>query len=167
MKLAQNETILKEWNYGQRKCGVFRKEITECILVVTNKRIIATEQKNAKSGKELNEEIMMLKGIVGVDASLKTKSNFLPIVMIIIGIIWTIFLIGIPLWIKGIKLLNQVDFKLNFTTEGLLNSGLQIGFTHMVNGKKKKKKTNDIFKANKVIINEIIEEIGSIVIENQ
>ena len=80
MELYKDERVIKSWDYGQIKKG---KEITNCNLTVTNRRVI---QEQASDINYAYDEIP-LKDISGVSCNYQTASKKSAIIKIVLGII--------------------------------------------------------------------------------
>lgn len=177
MKLAQNEKILKEVCYATSKQGVLSRSATEHWIVITNKRVIGlTKNKNAQlvgTNTASSSQEFAIEGMKGVKSCLSIKSNFWPILQIIVSIPLCFGLIGIPLLIKGVKKLNQYSLSLEFLYDGYISSALRIK-TQRVFIRKKANLDIAIFdmqlssaKINKDAVTEIVNEIGAVIIDNQ
>lgn len=153
MKLAKCEKILKKWPYAHVINGVVD---SECNLVVTNKRIISEKI----SKREISKIEVNLDAIKGLSVYRGAKSNFWPIVGIIFCIPLCFAIVGIPLLIKCIKLLNQGMFDLDLITDGSYKgiAGVAKLFAPINKGKVK-------IKINKDICNEVVDTLGAIILD--
>ena len=161
MVLANNETLIKEWNYASSKAGgLFNKVETKAKIEVTSRRLIYTaSNKNATDRQEVP-----LKEINGLSFKQTSKGNIGAIIKIVFGILFAVVIVGIPLLIMGIKELNQGSFEMEVTTRGQSTSALTVGVSKIL--KAAKSKGNVKININKDIVGEIIETLGSVIVEN-
>ena len=160
MVLAKEETVVKEWEYGKTKSGWFGAE-TKCSLTVTNKRVIAA----STSSRKTSRDEIALKDIQGISVSQETPSQSAAIALIIIGVILMSCIIGIPLFIIGIKmLLNQGSISLSIVTRGVHSTALSLG---LVKRFKLFSKKVTKMKVNNQVAQDMAETIGALVIANE
>jgi hypothetical protein len=155
MKLATGEVIVKDWDYAQTKSA---GEKTVANLMVTNKRIVYTaESKRGISREEI--PIDAVKMVYYGSSKLQTGT---AILYIILGIIFTCTIVGIPLLILGIRMMIQASFNIEIVTKGMEGTSLDIGVAKIL-GKKKKPRIK--VKINKKACVNIVEEFGAALAE--
>ena len=164
MILANNETMIKEWEYGFKKT---KRVVTTSTLAITNKRIISeTKNKNYISRNEIP-----VSAVKAVNASHKTASKFLAKLMIICGIPLCLVIVGIFLVLAGLERLKSGVFELELTTEGVEGETLNVGYVsplkNLFNRKKSKKAPKVKVRVNNESCHEIVETIGAITAENR
>jgi len=161
MTLANNETLIKEWNYATSKAGgLFNKVETKAKIEVTSRRLIYT----ASNEKAIDRQEIPLKEINGLSFKQTSKGNLGAILKIVFGALFSIVLIGIPLLILGIKELNQGSFEMVVTTRGASTTALAIGVSKILGAAKSK--SNVEVKINKAIVTDVIETLGAVITEN-
>ncbi len=153
MKLAKNEKIIKKWPYAHVMNGVVD---AECNLIVTNKRLISEKI----SKREISKVEVNLDAIKGLSVYRGAKSNFWPIVGIIFCIPLCFAIIGIPLLVKCIKLLNQGMFDLDLITDGTYKgvAGVAKLFAPVNKGKVR-------IKIKKDVCTEVVDTLGAILLD--
>ena len=160
MILAKNETLIKEWKYGSKKQ---KRVVTESTLTITDKRIITeTANKNYIARTEIPVNC-----VKSVSASHKTASKLPAYLLIGFGIPLCLVIVGIFMIVAGVKRLKAGEFELCLTTEGLEGEPLEIGFKNLFASKKKRKAPKVKVSIDNAICHEIVETIGSIIIENK
>lgn len=192
IKLAENEQLLKSWNYAT-------KDKKQYNLTVTDKRVVSSEYEQ----ENLTRREISMSTIKSVDGAIKQRKSVSPIILILIAGILT-FIIGITLVFDSIEFISAIfigialivvfillvvlkkvpliiirdfSFQLVIETNVLVGSALYVGsefnkgakattglFASIKNifRKKKVKITIDT-----VLAKEILDEIGSIVVESQ
>ncbi len=158
MILAKNEVLVKNWNYACSKQGMTK---TSTELTVTNKRIIYTRESNIETTR--NE--ILVDNVKGINFYKNFSNKLTAILYTIFGAFLSIIIVGIPLLVKGLRLLSQGGFVLEITTKGQEGSTMLIGASNIVKPIKRKGKLK--VKIDKNEINDIIETLGAIIIENQ
>ena len=84
MTLANNETLIKEWNYASSKAGgLFNKVETKAKIEVTSRRLIYT----ASNKNAIDRQEVPLKEINGLSFKQTSKGNVAAIIKIVFGII--------------------------------------------------------------------------------
>ncbi len=170
MKLATDEIILKTYNYA----SVGKVSDT---LTITNKRaVLSTEGKLNDGSKVHSTDEIMLNSIERVSGALATKRNALYFVLTILFAIASFamlatevdgFLPFIPL-ILAVIFLIVFFFKKKRSFFLVLTSRIYEGMDLSVSvGNWQRKKSNKAIKVkvDEAIASEIIEEIGSIIVE--
>lgn len=124
MRLAQNEHVIGEWEYAQKKEKKgFKSQKTTGSLVLTNKRIVHDlVDKRSITRKEVH-----LNQIVSIDYYHSKLPNFWAIVQIILGIPLCLVIIGIFMIKNAVAKLNAGDFIMEITTEGIKDTAMSIG----------------------------------------
>ncbi|MBE5741921.1 MAG: hypothetical protein E7360_01220 [Clostridiales bacterium] len=170
LKYGVNEVVLKSWDYA--KAGnAMERDKKNCSLVVTNKRIISS----IEDKKSLHREEIPLSEVHGIEGNFKHNKSIWTVIKLIIGIIWSITIIGLIL--GGIKMIKSAIaqmracvFNLVITTNGGNGDPLSIGakgaaaqtrrfhfFSRSVNKFK--------VYVDKDVAREILDEIGSVVLD--
>lgn len=194
MKLAQNEKIIKETCYAESKDRGLTASKEEHWIILTNKRIVSLRKKKGTQlgmedfAADISKEIC-IKDVVGVSSNFKTKSNLgayalmalgviagiillilLKNIHIVLGIIAGIIFAAIII-LKGYKMLNQYTLSIDVTTRGVISNALHIGSGKIISRKRANLDVVDLdlkeVKIDKKAISEIINEIGSIIVDNQ
>lgn len=180
MQLANNEHIIREWEYATSKTGVADLNKTKATLTVTNKRIVH----DMRNKLEISRDEIQLQDVKTLHMSHATKSKVGPVMTIILGII--IMIVGIVLSAKagvaallpvflvlggiivvvGILKLQGGALTLTITTRLQEGSSLGIG---AFGGKGLGKKNKGTLKVvvNNAIASEIVDMIGAIIIDSQ
>lgn len=175
MKLAQNEQIIKEWEYATSQN---RADTMKHSLTVTNKRIIAA----SRGAHKVTQEEVATSDVKSVSLSHYVPSKFFAILMIVLSVVSLavgIFLFvhdedtalyGIPLvalfailLLIGIMNLHQGVFTLTLMTEGTQSFLLGLGAMRLVRKSKKKGATK--VKVNNEVADEIMETLGALIVE--
>ncbi|MBO5851859.1 MAG: hypothetical protein J6R29_05965 [Clostridia bacterium] len=164
MILAKNETLIKEWKYGTK---TQKKLVTDSTLIITDKRIISeTSNKNYISRSEI--PVNCVKSVSG---SHKTPSKLPAYLLIGFGIPLCLVIVGIFMIMAGLERLKAGEFELCIATEGLEGEPLEVGYTSglksLFNRRKARKAPKVKVRINNAICHEIVETIGSIIIENK
>lgn len=157
LKCAENESVIKSWDYATRKQGSDRRSYN---LTVTNKRIVATTDGNRVVAKK---EIY-LKDVKTLDFSFARKGTFLATLLIIFGIILAVAIIGIFMIVKGVRILKERSFTLTITTQGAENLGMLLGASSLMASISRARVK---IKVDKNAAHEIIDELGKIVLEQK
>lgn len=162
VKLATGETMVKTYHYAQKKKGWFGKKY-DCILHVTNKRIINVE--NGRQGIRRSEAY--LESICGVDASYgEEKKRWFSIIMsFIIGIPTSLVLIGIPLVIHAVRLL-KIGKKFDLTFLGT-TSGESIAIGVVQTAKTRKKRAKKLKITVDASASNMVDELGTMIMQLQ
>ncbi len=182
MQLANNEQIIREWDYATSKNGVVDLNKTKATLTVTNKRIVHDIRNNL----EITRDEIHLSDVKTLHMSHAKKSKFGPILWIIAGI--AVFILGIilssqmgegggaliPVFailgailvVVGIIKLRGGALTLTITTQGSEGSSLSIGAW---GGKGLGKKAGGKIKVivNNAVAAEIVDTIGAIIVDCQ
>lgn len=194
MKLAQNEKIIKETCYAVSKDRGLTASKEEHWIILTNKRIVSLRKKKGTQlgmedfAADISKEIC-IKDVVGVSSNFKTKSNLGAYVIMALGVIAGIMafmllknihifvgiigfiLVGGLLVLLGFKRLNQYTLSIDVTTRGVISNALHIGSGKIISRKRANLDVVDLdlkeVKIDKKAISEIINEIGSIIVDNQ
>ena len=170
MKLATDEKILKTYNYAT----VGKVSDT---LTITNKRaILSTEGKLSDGSKVHTTDEMMLESIERVSGALATKRNMLFIVLAVIlaalsivlfaaaeaGVVSFLPLVVAAIFVAVYFLNKKRSFYLVLTSR--IREGMDIS---VAVGNWQRKKTNKAIKVkvDEAVASEIIDEIGSIIVE--
>lgn len=189
MILARDEVIINEWEYATS----IRKNIeTKHSLVVTNKRIVSS----VESSRRLTQREIPLSSVQNVTMTHETPSFAKAICSIVFGVIFAILaivsfvlafsvyaerlvpiivclslgvvllILSIVLLALGIKGLNQGAFTLEFSSNTFPEYGLMsIGFDKIFD--KKRNLGRVVLYIDNAIAKEIIDSIGSIIIDNR
>ncbi len=168
IKLSNNEHLVKSWDYAKGKDNKVKYEAN---LTVTSKRIVSLI--STKRSTEYSE--IPLDNVKSIECEQFRKSNFLPILGIIIGIPLLIVIVGIFLIVHCVKLLNQGDFLVCINTHGAEGTSLVIGaiknkgqgFFSWLLSKFKKNKNKSKIKIDFNTANEICETIGAIILDHK
>ncbi len=178
MKLAKEETLIKEWEYAETTVKG-QKSISK--LTVTNKRIVADTEGR---GMVDRQEIPM-SAVKGVHCRHKTPSIIPAIILIAIGVIVAIMgfkscdekdgeimllfglIVGALFVFKGIDLLNRSAFMLEITTYGAEGHSLYLRALSILQIQRKRKIGKLKIRVNKEVVMDIIETLGAIIAENQ
>ena len=172
MVLAQNEEIIKEWQYATAHATGLDPLSTNCTITVTNKRVI-TETRNRR---QIERQEANLSSIEAVNAHYRRKSRFpsilcfiLAVVLLVVGLAvlkgnvgMIVGVVGFVVFvILGILLLGKASFYIYFYTPGVypISAG--------ANNALKFKQIAMKVKVNNKVCKEIIEEIGAIISENK
>lgn len=176
MKLANGESIVKEWNYASSKVGA---NSSTANLTITNKRIVHSIDGTFSTDRE---EIP-LSSVKSVSFSHAKTSVIGAIVMIILGCLLAIIgivaaansgegvilvpflIIGIILVIVGIASLGNGIFMLNVITTGVENVSLSLGAVKLSKRFKINQKAR--IKINHDVVKDIIDSFGTIIINLQ
>ena len=181
MKLAKEETLLKEWEYAETTVKG-QKSISK--LTVTNKRIVADTR---GMGKVERQEIPM-SAVKGVSCSYERSAPrrglvriILSALFIILGIVLfvqgidmdeislllvSILIIMIGIFLLGIK--TRSGFILAITTYGEEGSPLALGASNLTGKNKAVATTAQIqVQVKDLVVMDMIETIGAIITENQ
>ena len=143
MTLAQNETVIKQWDYAKSKQG---RERTQLSLTLTNRRLISTTESQMNNSKT---EIP-LESIKGLNFSVCKVSNIIPILSIIFGILNLIIIIGVFFIIWGVRRLNRGAFYMSVSISGVdrvfagADTGLRKGNKHRLTVKVDRDNAQDI-----------------------
>ena len=179
MQLANNEHIIREWEYATSKSGVADLNKTKATLTVTNKRIVH----DVRNKLEVSRDEIQLHDVKGVHMSHATKSKAGPVMTIILGVIIMIagiiitaqagaallpvfLVLGGIIVVLGILKLRGGALTLSITTRHAEGTSLSIGAW---GGKKLGKSKGGQLKVtvNNVVADEIIDTIGAIIIDSQ
>lgn len=155
MKLATGEVIVKDWDYALSKSAGVK---TIANLMVTNKRVVYT----AESKRGVSREEIPIDSVKMLNLGSSKQETGLAIVYIILGLLFTMTIIGIPLLVAGIRMLIQASFNIEIVTKGVEGTSLDVGVAKMF-GKKKKPRIK--VKINKKACLNIVEEFGAAFIE--
>ena len=158
LKCAKNETLVKSWDYAHEKKGFEHKNYN---LTVTDKRIIASSE----SHKSIDRREIYLDDVKTLEYSFEKNGLFWAILLLILGIFTSIMVVGIFLIIKAVHMIREKSFVLTITTNGFESDGLHVGASslHKITKGRGKLKV----KVNKDAANEIIEELGAIVLDKK
>lgn len=151
MKLANGEVIVKDWDYAQSKSAGVK---TTANLMVTNKRVVYT----AESKRGVSREEIPIDSVKMLNLGSSKQETGLAIVYVILGLLFTMTIIGIPLLVLGIRMLIQASFNIEIVTKGVEGTSLDVGVVKMF-GKKKKPRIK--VKINKKACLNIVEEFGA------
>lgn len=174
MKLAQDEQILKSWNYSSIRQKGEKKEAS---LIVTNKRIVS----DISGNRECSRHEIPIGSVKSISMKHAFPSKWAPILLIIFGIIMFIAVIvvqamviagGAPImWVAlvpavifivvGIILLSKNSFMLIITTSGVEGDALLIGVSNFLRRKRSGGKMK--LKVNRDVVRDIYDSLGSIV----
>ncbi len=171
MKLATNEQILKTYNYAT----VGKVSDT---LTITNKRVVLTTDGKLNDGSTIHTtDEMMLEGIERVSAALATRRNVFLLILSVILAAASITLFataGIaaglaPLLIAVVLLLvfifnKKRSFYLVLTSR--IHEGMDLDVAVGTWTRKKSNKAIKI-KVDEATVSQIIDEIGSIIVESK
>lgn len=159
MKLAQDERMIKEWNYAIAKK---KRDKTFATLAVTNRRVVY----NAAGRWTVVHKELPLNCVKTLSFSDVRKSNAWAVFLIILGVFTAFTVIGIGLFlIPGIRRLNQEVFDLDIVTSGTEGSSLSVGASKKY--KSRKSNANVKVKINRSVVDDMIETLGSIILENK
>ena len=167
LKFGKDEQVLKSWDYA--KAGhTFDKDKQECNLTVTNKRIISTKE----STYSLDREEIPLKEVHGIEGTYRRNTSIWTKIKLFFGIILCIVIIGIPMVIKALKELRACVLELTITTNGGDGDPLCIGVAGAANNVKRFHLFGNSLNKFKVYVDkemarEILDEIGSVVLDNK
>ncbi|MBQ9728529.1 MAG: hypothetical protein IJV85_02925 [Clostridia bacterium] len=161
MQLAKNEKLIKAWDYASSKVGgAFRKVETKAKIEVTDKRLVYT----AQSKRAIERQEIPLKEVNAISYKQQSKGNLWVIIKLIFFGILSVVLVGIPGFIRTWKELNQGSFEMTVTTKGLSTEALSIGVSKIFAKARKASKVKIII--NKEVVGDIIETLGSIIVES-
>ena len=176
MVLAQNEEIIKEWQYATAHATGLDPLSTNCTITVTNKRVI-TETRNRR---QIERQEANLSSIEAVNAHYRRKSRAPAIFCFILAVLFAVvgfvvlpkllgstagILVGVVaaviFVVIGILLLGKASFYIYFYTPGVypISAG--------ANNALKFKQIAMKVKVNNKVCQEIIDEIGAIISENK
>ena len=155
MKLANGEVIVKDLDYAQSKSAGVK---TTANLMVTNKRVVYT----AESKRGVSREEIPIDSVKMLNLGSSKQETGLAIVYVILGLLFTMTIIGIPLLVLGIRMLIQASFNIEIVTKGVEGTSLDVGVVKMF-GKKKKPRIK--VKINKKACLNIVEEFGAAFME--
>lgn len=167
LKFGKDEVVLKSWDYA--KAGhTFDKNKKECNLTVTNKRIISTKENKFS----LEREEIPLHEVHGIEGKYKRNDSLGAKIRKWIGIVLCIVIIGIPILIKALKDLRACVLELTITTNGGDGDPLCIGMAGAANNTKRFHFFGNTLNKFKVYVDkdmarEILDEIGSVVLDNK
>ncbi len=111
LKLAQNERIIKSWDYAEGGHTLERNK-DHSNLTVTNLRVVSTTASNIS----LKRKEIPLKDVRSVEGEFKKNDSFWAKLQLFFGIILCVVIIGIPIVIKALKKLRACTFQLKFMT---------------------------------------------------
>ena len=164
-KLAQNETVIKSWDYATSSG---RGENIHSNLTITNKRLISSQQ-----GKSyIKRDEIPVNCIKSISGEYSSSGNIWGILKLILGITlsltFILMILGVPMVISAIKTLKSGSFNLLITTKGSEGSSLSIGASNALSSLLKKRNNLKV-KINKEVSQEIINVLGAIIstIQNQ
>ena len=155
MKLATGEVIVKDWDYALSKSAGVK---TIANLMVTNKRVVYT----AESKRGVSREEIPIDSVKMLNLGSSKQETGLAIVYVILGLLFTMTIVGIPLLVAGIRMLIQASFNIEIVTKGVEGTSLDVGVVKMF-GKKKKPRIK--VKINKKACLNIVEEFGAAFVE--
>ncbi|MBQ8658354.1 MAG: hypothetical protein IJ506_04390 [Clostridia bacterium] len=185
MKLAKEETLIKEWEYAKASK---KGQTSHSKLIVTDKRIVADTR---GMGKVERQEIPM-SAVKGIGCAYEKPSPVAGIIMIILGIalfivgivlmvqgvdgemdettgimlMFVFWLFGIGLLVGGLNLLTKSAFVLEITTYGGEGQSLMLGASNL-NGKNKRKAGTVKVQVDNHVVSDIIETLGLIITEHK
>lgn len=87
IKLARNETVIKEYNYATTTEGLFNKRETKNTVIVTDKRIIKRDVCEKSGYEKVENNEIAIGAVTGVTA--KASSSF-KFIFLVLGIIFGI-----------------------------------------------------------------------------
>ena len=167
IKLAQNEQIIKSWDYAiagatlAKKSKKFKHNLT-----VTNFRVIWSSYNDIA----LNRKEILIKDITSIDGSYSRNRCFWAKVRLVLGIPLCLIIVGIPIVKNALAVIRGTKFELTLQTGVRPGEDLSIGKTAGVSTKTTffgrlfrktlKEFSVTVDRANAV---EIINEIGAIV----
>ena len=151
MKLANGEVIVKDWDYAQSKSAGVK---TTANLMVTNKRVVYT----AESKRGVSREEIPIDSVKMLNLGSSKQETGLAVVYVVLGLLFTMTIIGIPLLVAGIRMLIQASFNIEIVTKGVEGTSLDVGVVKVF-GKKKKPRIK--VKINKKACLNIVEEFGA------
>lgn len=111
LKLAKDEVIVKSWDYSAEG-GMFTKDKAISNLTLTNKRIISSIENKIT----LNRNEVPLSAVKTVNAVYGARRKFWPMVQAVVGGIFCLVLIGIPILKKALKKLRACTFDIVLET---------------------------------------------------
>lgn len=172
MTLAKNEKIIKEWEYATQKAGM---HTTKKTLTATNKRLIH----EVRSSRDVTRDEVNLDNVKSLSMSSAKRISVGAVIAIIIGAILLIagvvikfameaemvvmvpfLVIGAIIIIIAIFCLKKAAFTLDIVTNG--NASIHAGSSNIVS----RKKTNTVeIKINLGVANDIIENLGAILLD--
>ena len=168
LKCAQNETIIKSWDYANTKQGQEHKVYN---LTVTNKRLVSS----AHSATSMQKREIYLDDVKNLECTYARNSMVGAIILFILAGIALIVAVAVkilPLLILtaifviiGIILLSQRSFTLSIACYGGESEGLSLGASSLSKIKKNSAKLK--VQVNKEAAQEIIAELGAIILNEK
>ena len=168
LKCAQNETILKSWDYATTKQGQEHKVYN---LTVTNKRLVSS----AHSTTSMQKREIYLDDVKNLECTYARNSMVGAIILFILAGIALIAAVAVKIWplliltaifvIIGIILLSQRSFTLSIACYGGESEGLELGASSLSKIKKNSAKLK--VQVNKEAAQEIIAELGAIILNEK
>ncbi len=178
LKLAKDEIIIKSWDYSSEG-GMFKRDKLISTLTLTNKRIVSTIENKLT----LNRDEVPLYAIKAVSATYGAHGKFWATVQAIIGGIFSLALIGIPILKSALKKLRSCSFDLFLEThyDGPEGYPFTIGAKSTAPKKKNillrllavipiigipfRSKKEKVIRVKKELAREIINEIGAAIMD--
>ena len=172
MTLANNEKILKDWDYATVKSGIHH---TKRSLIVTNKRLIH----EVRSTRDITRQEVPVENVKALNMSSAKRISVPAVIAIIVGVLLAIagvvvkfatdaemvamvpfLVVGVILVVVGIFCLKKGAFTIEIMTNGC--ASVYGGSSSIVS----KKNANVKIKVNLTVANEIIESLGTILLDN-
>lgn len=168
LKCAQNETILKSWDYANTKQGQEHKVYN---LTVTNKRLVSS----AQSATSMEKREIYLDDVKNIECTYARNSMIGAIILFVLAGIALIVAVAVKIWalliltailvLIGVGLLSQRSFTLSIACYGGESEGIELGASSL--SKIKKNAARLKVQVNKVAAEEIIAELGAIILNEK
>lgn len=166
LKCAQNETIIKSWDYANTKQGPEHKVYN---LTVTNKRLVST----AQSATSMEKREIYLDDVKNLECTYARNSMFGAIVLFVLAAlvliatiaakIWPLLILSVIFVLIGVALLSQRSFTLSIACYGGESDGIELGASSLSKIKKGAGKLK--VKVNKEAAEEIVSDLGAIILD--
>ncbi len=157
--MGPGERVIKDWVYGTVKEGRTKKNAE---LVVTNKRIITYSQ--SKIALDIEEiPLSSVNTITYHKGGASFFAKLLGVLEIIIGIPFSVLIVGIKWIMDGVRRIRSGEFSLEITMHEKAITGIYLGLRR---GRSKKAKKVKVW-INKTAIDDIGAQLGAIVLANQ
>ena len=158
--MANDEHVVKNWKYGKVKSGIQK---TSAEIIFTNKRIISVSE--SKSQRDIDEVPLDTVNTISFHKSGCTPlAKFLSILEIIIGVPFSVIVVGVFMILDGVRRIKSGEFSLDITTRGMPDPAISIGLQR---GKLQKKTDRIKVWIDKSVVDEIGNELGALYLNNR